>query len=208
MTTNNIDIKQNMLELFEIRQKILLKKILKSVKKLKRHFQCKFFKKPETNRIMFDLMQCCLWLRIDLELLLRAAYWQNLTKHELGARVIGDQNFLEQTLKRLCAEEIEINKAKALNQQVMDQNNTTSTTPENNSDIIKNLAYRKKELNDAWASYHKILSKFAHPDPYFCFFPEKYIYQIEKNLINILSTCLNTLNFEWTLLKQHLEMNC
>src|SRR3990172_12758289 len=55
--------------------------------------------KPDFNHLMFSVMNLAFWLRADMELLLRVAYWQDLSEKDYSARFISDQiNFYEVTL--------------------------------------------------------------------------------------------------------------
>lgn len=156
--------------------------------------------------LMFSAMNLAFWLRADLELLLRVAYWQDLSKEELGARFFADQvNFYETTLKRMGIDKTKIVGFLDDLTKIAKNKKTISIKPEDNETIIKKLSYRKNELRKLFGCFHKALSKVAHPDPFFMCFPEKYRDQIEINLINIFKKCKVRLDKEWGLLATHLR---
>lgn len=162
--------------------------------------------KANFNHLMFSTMNLAFWLRTDLELLLRVAYWQDLSENDFGARFIADQvNFYKTTLNRMEIDEIKSAHILDNFTKMTKNKNITPIKPESNETIIENLVYRKDELGKLFGCFHKALSKVAHPDPFFMCFPEQYRNQIETNLMNIFKLCKVQLDQEWKLLEVHLR---
>ena len=146
--------------------------------------------KENFNHLMFSTMNLAFWLRADLELLIRTAYWQNLSKNDFGARFIADQvNFYEITLNRMGIDEVKTNAFLDDFTKIAQNKQIAPIKPESNETIIDKLVYRKNELKKLFGCFHKALSKVAHPDPFFICFPEQYRNQIEANLMNIFKLC-------------------
>src|SRR5689334_24325574 len=62
------------------------------------------------DETMVEVMNCAQWIRVDLELLLRAAFWLTLPEDKLRARIVLDQRDLMQQFKnrlKLSDSEIE-----------------------------------------------------------------------------------------------------
>ncbi len=164
-------------------------------------------KQQDFNHLKFNIMNWAFWLRADLELLIRAAYWQNLSETDITARILYDSKDLYEVTCKKMEIKIDNEKVKKLFgelQEIEKKSKITPIKPEKNDDIIEKLSYRKDELKDLFGFY-KALSKFSHPDPVFLFFPEEKSNQIRINLMNIFSRCRDLLDKEWILLEAHLR---
>lgn len=163
-------------------------------------------KKENFNHLMFSTMNLAFWLRTDLELLLRVAYWQDLSENDFGARFIADQiNFYKTTLNRMEIDETKTASFLDDFTKIAQNKNIAPIKPESNEMIVDKLVYRKDELEKLFGCFHKALSKVAHPDPFFMCFPEQYRNQIETNLMNIFKLCKIQLDEEWKLIEAHLR---
>lgn len=183
-----------------------LRKVL--LKHQKRAFEQVQLAQKEDNfdDLMFAIMGWSFWIRVGMELLLRTAYWQNLSRKDLGARFLSDQqNLFITTLKRLELPKKMIEQSMKEFDNISVARNVCAIRPEGNEEILKKITYRKKELNKLYNAFYKILSKLSHPDPYFICFPDKYRLRIETNLTNILKKCETELESEWKHLTLHLK---
>ncbi len=158
------------------------------------------------DQVMFALMNYSFWLRVDLELLLRAAYWKDLSTEELGQRIVYDQDdLLKVTFHRLGADKKIAKEAAGAISQSENNQNVQAIAVESNQQIIEKLIYRRVELKSIWGKYYKFLSKLSHPDPFFVFFPSELRSQIDSDMINILQRCSSDLEVEWKILELDLK---
>lgn len=93
---------------------------------------------------MIEVMNCAQWIRVDLELLIRAAFWRRLTREELYARINVDQNDLLKNLKkRLDLKDDEIDDLLNRSEDIQKALPSVNNKFENNSQILKQVIWHQ-----------------------------------------------------------------
>lgn len=150
------------------------------------------------DEIMIEVMNCAQWIRVDLELLLRTAFWLTLSADELRARVAADQRDLIQKFKnRLSLSDNEIEALLKRSDDLLEELPATNKQVENNAQILARDIWHRDKLAKLYGHFHALLSKLAHPDPFFLFFPQMLSDQIPEFLLPDLSLCADELDSEW-----------
>jgi hypothetical protein len=121
----------------------------------------------------------------------------------MEGRKAADQNDMLQTFKKRTAAQSErldnvVNQAQTVQANFPYANKKV----ENNAEILMNEIWHKNELKELYAHFHSILSKFAHPDPYFVFFPERLFYQVREFIVPMFSACAAEIDNQWRALEK------
>lgn len=191
--------KKMMLEIVLTHRKILLRHREYALDQVQQAIQ-----KLPFDDLMFAIMAYAFWLRADLELLLRVAFWQNLSEKQMGSRILYDQ----QDLVKVTLNRIGISAAQTSNfikefKKIADYQDIKPVAPEKNTVIITKLTYRKEHLKKLHDLFYKLLTKYCHPDPLFMYFP--FPEQVKTNLMKMFTKCARELDNEWHMLETHLK---
>lgn len=155
------------------------------------------------DAVMVEAMACAHWIRADLELLLRAAFWLTLSGNELRARIVLDQKDLMQKFqKRLGLSDGEIESLLERSDDLLMSLPPINKQIENNAQILEHDVWHKARLAKLYGHFHGLLSKLSHPDPFFLFFPEMLSSQIPEFLLPDFLLCANELDKEWLELEE------
>ena len=155
------------------------------------------------GEVMVEAMGCAQWIRADLELLLRAAFWLTLSVDELRNRIVLDQKDLMQKFqKRLGLRDGEIESLLTRHDELLKSLPSINKRVENNAQILEHAVWHKAKLAKLYGHFHGRLSKLSHPDPFFLFFPEALGNQIPEFLLPDFSLCASELDKEWRELEE------
>lgn len=152
---------------------------------------------------MVEAMACAQWIRADLELLLRAAFWLTLSGDELRARIVLDQkDLMLKFQKRLGLSGGEIESLLKRSHDLLKSLPPIKKQIENNAQILEQGVWHKARLAKVYGHFHGLLSKLSHPDPFFLFFPETLSSQIPEFLLPHFLLCASEIDGEWLELEE------
>jgi hypothetical protein len=163
-------------------------------------------KQKKTSGINIELMDSAQWIRADMELLFRTVFWADLADDELLARIHSDQRGMPQTIKN----RLNLKDHKKIDGLLTELNNRQKTLPtvnkqmEKNDQILKQIIWHQEKLKDLYGAFYVILTKLAHPDPYFTFLADVSIEKEPAELIRMLSSCAREIDIEWCDLEKEL----
>jgi len=120
------------------------------------------------DKVMVGAMGCAQWIRADLELLLRAAFWLTLSEGALRARIVLDQKDLMQKFqKRLGLSDGEIESLLKRSDDLLKSLPPVKKQIENNAQILEHDIWHQPKLAKLYGHFHGSLSKLSHPDPFY-----------------------------------------
>ncbi len=156
-------------------------------------------KEKKSDGINIELMDSAQWIRADMELLFRAVFWADLADDELRARIQTDQRDILQKIKN----RLNLKDDKKIDGLLTEINNRQKSLPtvskqiENNAQILNQITWHQAKLKDLYGAFYVMLTKLAHPDPYFTFLAYVSIEKEGDEIIRALSYCTKEIDREW-----------
>lgn len=156
-------------------------------------------KDKKTDGINVELMDSAQWIRADMELLFRAVFWADLTDDQLRARIQSDQRGIPQKIKS----RLNLKDDKKIDGLLTELKNKQKSLPivnkkiENNAQILEKITWHQEKLMVLYGAFYVILTKLAHPDPYFLFTVDVSIAKEGSEIIRMLSLCAKEIDREW-----------
>lgn len=161
-------------------------------------------KDKKTDGINVELMDSAQWIRADMELLFRAVFWADLANDQLRARIQSDQMGMPQKIKS----RLNLKDDKKIDALLTELKNKQKGLPivnkqiENNAQILEKIIWHQEKLKALYGAFYVLLTKLAHPDPYFSFIVDVSIAKEGDEIIQTLSLCAKEIDREWCDLKK------